>query len=452
MKTVIITLLLSLSLLAPASAQNPVTVQQFGGSVDTNSGNKSANTQRVVIATDQPTNSNAWLVSGTVAATQSGTWTVQPGNTANTTAWKVDGSAVTQPVSGTFWQVTQPVSGTVTANQGGAPWSENITQVGGAAVTLGQKTAANSIPEVPASDYVGGADVVGNVTFSAGTACPAASATVVTTSAGCIVVPTYGNNGVTVEIQAGTLAATVTYESSYDGGTTWVNSLVLAGATQSATGSVFTNPNAQTAVNWLIGSGTSHVRARVSAFTSGTAIVYGRASKLQSAVAIGSLTAGLFGVPTTFWGNLGAFKATTATPTAATAGNNVASAADVYGVPYSRSDHPNRIRCTITTANATSTTVTNCTAPAAGLSIYITDISVYGGVANGVTAAATIQSGTGGNCAATVTILYYCQHAATAGCEAHFLTPIRAGTISEVCILDAAVGTKFVTISGITAP
>lgn len=27
-------------------------------------------------------------------------------------AWKVDGSAVTQPVSGTFWQATQPVSGT----------------------------------------------------------------------------------------------------------------------------------------------------------------------------------------------------------------------------------------------------------------------------------------------------------------------------------------------------
>lgn len=57
-------------------------------------------------------------VSGTVAATQSGTWTVQPGNTANTTPWlttvaqggnsatvsvggalKVDGSAATQPVS-----------------------------------------------------------------------------------------------------------------------------------------------------------------------------------------------------------------------------------------------------------------------------------------------------------------------------------------------------------------
>lgn len=55
-------------------------------------------------------NGGSLTVDGTVGATQSGTWTVQPGNTANTTAWKVDGSAVTQPVSGTFWQATQPVS------------------------------------------------------------------------------------------------------------------------------------------------------------------------------------------------------------------------------------------------------------------------------------------------------------------------------------------------------
>jgi hypothetical protein len=49
---------------------------------------------------------NSITVDGTVAATQSGTWTVQPGNTANTTAWKVDGSAVTQPISGSV-TVTQ---------------------------------------------------------------------------------------------------------------------------------------------------------------------------------------------------------------------------------------------------------------------------------------------------------------------------------------------------------
>jgi hypothetical protein len=45
--------------------------------------------------------------SGTVTATQSGTWTVQPGNTANTTAWLVTGTG------GTF-----PVTGTITANIG----------------------------------------------------------------------------------------------------------------------------------------------------------------------------------------------------------------------------------------------------------------------------------------------------------------------------------------------
>jgi hypothetical protein len=79
---------------------------------------------------DTPQNTNALKVdgsavtqpvSGTVTANQGGTWTVQPGNTANTTAWKVDGSAVTQPVSGTFWQATQPVqsvgNGTLLSNQ-----------------------------------------------------------------------------------------------------------------------------------------------------------------------------------------------------------------------------------------------------------------------------------------------------------------------------------------------
>lgn len=58
----------------------------------------------------------------------------QGGNDATVTAasaLKVDGSAV-----------TQPVSGTVTANQGGAPWSQNITQIIGAA-----PSATNYLPE-----------------------------------------------------------------------------------------------------------------------------------------------------------------------------------------------------------------------------------------------------------------------------------------------------------------
>lgn len=69
---------------------------------------------------------NSITVDGTVAATQSGTWTVQPGNTANTTAWKVDGSAVTQPVSGTV--TSSNTTGNVAA---AATDSGNPVKVGG---------------------------------------------------------------------------------------------------------------------------------------------------------------------------------------------------------------------------------------------------------------------------------------------------------------------------------
>lgn len=65
-------------------AHQSVNVDQLNGTTtDTNSGLKSAGTLRVVIATDQPSLSNA------LPASQSGTWTVQPGNTANTTPWLV---------------------------------------------------------------------------------------------------------------------------------------------------------------------------------------------------------------------------------------------------------------------------------------------------------------------------------------------------------------------------
>ncbi len=66
-----------------------------------------------------------------VNAAQSGTWTVQPGNTANTTPWlatlsqggntaavtaggalKIDGSATTQPISGTVTSVPKTSCGT----------------------------------------------------------------------------------------------------------------------------------------------------------------------------------------------------------------------------------------------------------------------------------------------------------------------------------------------------
>jgi hypothetical protein len=89
----------------PSNASTNIT--QLGGTtIDTNSGTKSAGTQRVVIATDQPTNTNAL---------------------------KVDGSAV-----------TQPISGSVTANigtSGSLALDASVTglEVAQASTTSGQK-------------------------------------------------------------------------------------------------------------------------------------------------------------------------------------------------------------------------------------------------------------------------------------------------------------------------
>ena len=72
----------------------------------------------------------------------------------------VDGTVAVSSVSGNV-TVVQPTgtnlhvvvdSGSISATQGTSPWNDNLTQVGGSAVSLGQKTMANSIPVVIASD------------------------------------------------------------------------------------------------------------------------------------------------------------------------------------------------------------------------------------------------------------------------------------------------------------
>jgi hypothetical protein len=101
---------------------------QLGGvAIDTNSGVKSAGTQRVVIATDQPTLTNGFttneaLIAGTAIDVNSGVKsagtqrvvlaTDQPQLTA---ALKVDGSAATQPVSGTVTANLNNLNGAATA-------------------------------------------------------------------------------------------------------------------------------------------------------------------------------------------------------------------------------------------------------------------------------------------------------------------------------------------------
>jgi hypothetical protein len=66
---------------------------------------------------------------------------------------KVDGSGVTQPVSGTFWQTTQPISGTVTANAGTGNF--NVVQASGANLHV-------DVDNFPATQPISGTIAVSN--------------------------------------------------------------------------------------------------------------------------------------------------------------------------------------------------------------------------------------------------------------------------------------------------
>lgn len=149
-----------------------------GTTISTGSGTTDAGTQRVVLPTDQ----GAIPVTGSFSSTgpikvvdgagnpQSVGYGV--GNSSVPVSIQNPSLAVTQ--SGTWnvnaaqsgaWSVTVG-TGQITAYQGGAPWSDNITQIGGSALTLGSKTSANSIPVVIASDQ-GAVTVTGTVTANA---------------------------------------------------------------------------------------------------------------------------------------------------------------------------------------------------------------------------------------------------------------------------------------------
>lgn len=182
-----------------ASNPFPIAVNLSGTAASVNTGNADAGTQRVVLATNQPSIANA------IPVTQSGAWTVSVnGVVADATAFtrgttvqlpvggvveavqsaltvgqtralsltaaallRVDGSNVTQPVSGTFWQATQPISGTVTANQGTANTPANAwPTVGGIALTTlaAQGTALNSTQTIIANGSSGAEAVMVQLT------------------------------------------------------------------------------------------------------------------------------------------------------------------------------------------------------------------------------------------------------------------------------------------------
>lgn len=129
------------------SAANPLPVSDNGGSLTVDgsvNATLAAETTKVIgtvnIAAAQTiatTNAGTFAVQ----SAQSGTWTVQPGNTANTTAWKVDGSAVTQPVSGT---VTATIAAGATTIAKAEDVASADADVGVPAMAVRKATPANT--------------------------------------------------------------------------------------------------------------------------------------------------------------------------------------------------------------------------------------------------------------------------------------------------------------------
>lgn len=105
--------------------------------------------------------------------------------------------------------------------------------------------------------------------------------------------------------------------------------------------------------------------------------------------------------------------------------------------------------------NSTSTSLAEIqAAPAAGLSLYITDIVMSSSAAatTATDAQLTLKYGTGSNCATDPTAVASYFNAATAGVAISLHTPIKLPAAKALCFIHAAAGNKSVVVNGYTAP
>lgn len=96
------------------SAANPLPTMVTSGTVTANQGAPAAQSQANAWPVYAYQGTSPWAISGPVNASQAGTWTVGQG-TPGASAWKVDGSGVTQPVSAAALPL--PAGAATSANQ-----------------------------------------------------------------------------------------------------------------------------------------------------------------------------------------------------------------------------------------------------------------------------------------------------------------------------------------------
>ena len=218
-----------------AGSSNPTTnvVKVAGTAVDTNTGNASAGTQRIVLATNQP--------------------------------------AI--PVTGIFYQATQPVSGTVTINAipAGANAIGTVTTVG----TAANGTAVSGNPVLHAG--YDGTTVRTIKTATDGTllinGVQDARQTANITTATSIVGPysVVNRNVITISISGTYGGVTFSIEAT-DDGTNWYGLQCINNSTGQAAASWTPGTNALASYDTAVG-GYTQVRVRATAWVSGTAVV-----------------------------------------------------------------------------------------------------------------------------------------------------------------------------------
>lgn len=145
--------------LVKPTANSQVDLNKVAGTVtDVNSGNKSAGTIRVVLATDQPALTNKLLVTPDLpsgAATAAKQPALGTAGTASADVITVQGKASMTPILTDGSATTQPVSGTVTTTPP-ANASTNVAQIAGTATSTGNGTQdAGTIRVSLASDTTG---------------------------------------------------------------------------------------------------------------------------------------------------------------------------------------------------------------------------------------------------------------------------------------------------------
>ena len=193
------------------AANQSVNVNQIAGTTtDTNSGNKSAGTQRVVLATDQPQLTNALKVDGSAVTQPVSAASLPLPALAATSTKQSDGSQKSQVVDGSgnvigstgnaldvnikTSAVTQTISGTVTANAGtNLNTSALALETGGNLATVKTNTDNLSLAQGSTTSGQKGNLIQGAVTTSAPTYITAQTSPLSLTTAGALRVDNSAN-------------------------------------------------------------------------------------------------------------------------------------------------------------------------------------------------------------------------------------------------------------------